>query len=77
MGIFAWLLKFNNAGGSIGVGMGLGKSNARVYNRGKTGTTFADVAGVDEAKQKLQEVVDFLANGEKYRTRTARLQNRA
>jgi len=67
MGLFAWLLKFNNAGGSIGVGMGLGKSNARVYNRGKTGSTFADVAGVDEAKQELQEVVDFLANGEKYR----------
>ncbi|MFB2838503.1 ATP-dependent zinc metalloprotease FtsH [Floridanema evergladense] len=68
MGLFAWLLKFTNTGGgSIGVGMGLGKSNARVYNRGKTGTTFADVAGVDEAKQELQEVVDFLANGEKYR----------
>lgn len=67
VGMFAWLLKFSNSGGSIGVGMGMGKSNARVYNRGKTGTTFADVAGVDEAKQELQEVVDFLANGEKYR----------
>lgn len=67
MGLFAWLLKMSGAGGSIGVGMGLGKSNARVYSRGKTGTNFADVAGVDEAKQELQEVVDFLANGEKYR----------
>ncbi|MBD2185655.1 ATP-dependent zinc metalloprotease FtsH [Aerosakkonema funiforme] len=67
MGLFAWLLKFSNSGGSIGVGMGLGKSNARVYKGGKTGTTFADVAGVDEAKFELQEVVDFLANGEKYR----------
>jgi cell division protease FtsH len=36
-------------------------------NQGKTGTTFADVAGVDEAKQELQEVVDFLADGTKYR----------
>jgi cell division protease FtsH len=45
----------------------VGKSNARVYNQGKTGITFADVAGVDEAKQELQEVVDFLSNGEKYR----------
>lgn len=65
IGAFAWLLKFSNAGGSVG--MSMGKSNARVYNQGKTGTTFADVAGVDEAKQELQEVVDFLANGEKYR----------
>ncbi len=54
-------------GGGVGVGMGMGKSNARVYSQGKTGITFADVAGVDEAKQELQEVVDFLANGEKYR----------
>ncbi|HEY9659619.1 MAG TPA: ATP-dependent metallopeptidase FtsH/Yme1/Tma family protein, partial [Allocoleopsis sp.] len=65
VGAFAWLMKFSQAGG--GVGMSVGKSNARVYNQGKTGTTFADVAGVDEAKQELQEVVDFLANGEKYR----------
>lgn len=67
VGTFAWLLKFSNAGGGMGVGMGVGKSNARVYNQGKTGITFADVAGVDEAKQELQEVVDFLSNGEKYR----------
>jgi cell division protease FtsH len=67
VGTFAWLLKFSNAGGGVGVGMGMGKSQARVYQQGKTGITFADVAGVDEAKQELQEVVDFLANGEKYR----------
>ncbi|UBF27625.1 ATP-dependent zinc metalloprotease FtsH [Kovacikia minuta CCNUW1] len=67
VGAFAWLLKFANAGNGVGIGMGMGKSNARVYNQGKPGITFADVAGVDEAKQELQEVVDFLANGEKYR----------
>lgn len=67
VGAFAWLLKFSNAGGGIGIGMKMGKSNARVYNRGKIGTTFSDVAGADEAKQELQEVVDFLSNGEKYR----------
>ncbi|MEH2273682.1 MAG: ATP-dependent zinc metalloprotease FtsH [Nostoc sp.] len=67
VGAFAWLLKFSNAGGGVGIGMKMGKSNARVYNRGKIGTTFLDVAGADEAKQELQEVVDFLSNGEKYR----------
>ncbi|GFE71057.1 ATP-dependent zinc metalloprotease FtsH [Chroococcus sp. FPU101] len=67
LGTFACLLKFSKANGDIGVGMGMGKSKARVYNQGKTGITFADVAGVDEAKQELQEVVDFLSNGEKYR----------
>lgn len=67
VGAFAWLLKFSNAGGGIGIGMKMGKSNARVYNRGKIGTTFSDVAGADEPKQELQEVVDFLSNGEKYR----------
>ena len=67
VGAFAWLLKFSNTGGGIGIGMKVGKSNARVYNRGKIGTTFLDVAGADEALQELQEVVDFLSNGEKYR----------
>ena len=64
VGTFVWLARSGNAG-SVGVGMNVGKSNARVYNQGKTGTTFADVAGVDEAKQELQEIVDFLANSEK------------
>ena len=67
VGVFAWLMKLSSAGGGIGVGMNVGKSNARVYNQGKTGITFADVAGIDEAKQELQEIVDFLSNGDKYR----------
>ena len=66
VGALAWLAKFSTDGG-VGLGMGVGKSNARVYQKGKTGVTFADVAGIDEAKQELQEVVDFLQNGEKYR----------
>lgn len=67
VGALAWLAKLSTENGGIGVGMGVGKSNARVYQKGKTGVSFADVAGVDEAKQELQEVVDFLQNGEKYR----------
>ena len=67
VGALAWLAKFSTENGGMGVGMGMGKSNARVYQKGKTGISFKDVAGVDEAKQELQEVVDFLQNGEKYR----------
>jgi len=66
-GALVWLTRFSEAGGGIGGLMGIGKSKAKVYNQGKTGIKFADVAGVDEAKQELQEVVDFLRNGEKYR----------
>jgi cell division protease FtsH len=69
VGTFAFLKKFSNAG----AGVGMGKSQARFYNQGKTGITFADVAGVDEAKQELQEVIDFLANGEKYRAIGAKI----
>ena len=66
VGALAWLAKFSTEGG-MGVGMGVGKSNAKIYQQGKTGVKFSDVAGVDEAKQELQEVVDFLQNGDKYR----------
>jgi cell division protease FtsH len=66
-GALAWLTKFSEAGGGFGNVAGVGKSKARVYGQGKTGAKFADVAGVDEAKQELQEVVDFLKDGEKYR----------
>ena len=49
-----------------GMGMGVGKSTAKVYVEKKTGVTFRDVAGQDEAKESLQEVVDFLHNPQKY-----------
>ena len=73
VGAFAWLAK-NGAGGMADV-MGTGKSKARAYSPNKAGSkgngksvvTFADVAGVDEAKQELKEVVDFLKDGDKYR----------
>ena len=45
---------------------GLGKSNARVYMEKRTGVTFKDVAGQDEAKESLQEIIDFLNNPQKY-----------
>ena len=46
--------------------MGVGKANAKVYMEKKTGVTFADVAGQDEAKDSLREIVDFLHNPDKY-----------
>ena len=49
-----------------GGAMGVGKSNAKVYVEKQTGVTFKDVAGQDEAKESLQEVVDFLHNPKRY-----------
>lgn len=53
--------------------MGVGKSNAKVYVEKETGVTFKDVAGEDEAKESLQEVVDFLHNPGKYSAIGAKL----
>lgn len=55
--------KMSKGGGGI---MGVGKSNAKMYVEKSTGVTFKDVAGQDEAKESLQEVVDFLHNPGKY-----------
>ena len=52
----------NSAGGMLGVG----KSNAKMYMQADTGVTFADVAGQEEAKESLVEIIDFLHNPEKY-----------
>ena len=56
---------FNRMGSGSGI-MGVGKSNAKVYVQKETGVTFADVAGEDEAKESLVEIVDFLHNPQKY-----------
>lgn len=56
------------AGKKMGGGiMGVGKSNAKVYMQKETGVSFKDVAGQEEAKESLQEIIDFLHNPEKYR----------
>ena len=60
-------------GGSMGNAMSFGKSNARVYVESKTGIKFSDVAGEDEAKELLQEIVDFLHNPKKYTEIGARM----
>ena len=63
--LFSFL--FRNMAGKMGGGLGnLGKSNAKVYVEKKTGVTFKDVAGQDEAKESLVEIIDFLHNPQKY-----------
>uniref|UniRef100_UPI003AA7DB81 ATP-dependent metallopeptidase FtsH/Yme1/Tma family protein n=1 Tax=Thermophilibacter provencensis TaxID=1852386 RepID=UPI003AA7DB81 len=56
----------NFGGGGFGMGGGLGKSNAKEIKGEETGVTFRDVAGQDEAKESLQEIVSFLKNPENY-----------
>lgn len=52
--------------GGMGNAMSFGKSNAKIYVKAQTGKTFSDVAGQDEAKEALEEIVDFLHNPKKY-----------
>ena len=61
--LLAFLMRRMGGGGGM---MGVGKSTAKVYVEKSTGVTFKDVAGQDEAKESLQEVVDFLHNPRKY-----------
>lgn len=64
VGLLSWLFRrMNKGGGMMG---GVGKSKAKAYVQKETGVTFKDVAGEDEAKESLQEVVDFLHNPGKY-----------
>lgn len=63
--LFLFNLLMHRMGGGGGV-MGVGKSNAKVYVQKETGITFKDVAGEDEAKESLTEIVDFLHNPGKY-----------
>lgn len=76
--IIVWLLmgfmiRKMMGGGSGGGVMGVGKSNAKVYVQKETGVTFKDVAGQDEAKESLTEIVDFLHNPHKYAVIGAKL----
>ena len=57
------IMRYMNKGGGV---MGVGKSKAKAYIQKETGITFRDVAGQDEAKESLQEVVEFLHNPERY-----------
>ena len=66
-------LMFSKMQGGMPNAMQFGKSNAKIYVEAQTGKTFADVAGEDEAKEALREIVDFLHNPEKYAAIGAKL----
>ncbi len=70
VGMIVWMTRRMSKGGGL---MGVGKSNAKMYVEKQTGVTFKDVAGQDEAKESLQEVVDFLHNPGKYTSVGAKL----
>ena len=65
--LFIWLMRraATNLGG--GLGAGLGRSRAKRYEASEQRTTFADVAGIEEAEEELVEIVDFLKNPDRYR----------
>ncbi|MBP8961144.1 ATP-dependent metallopeptidase FtsH/Yme1/Tma family protein, partial [Patescibacteria group bacterium] len=68
--LILFLSRMKNAGGDI---LSFGKSRAKLFQKGKTKITFADVAGNEEAKREVTEIVDFLKNAEKYRKLGARI----
>lgn len=67
---FSLIMRMMNKGGGM---MGVGKNKAKTYVQKETGITFKDVAGQDEAKESLQEVVEFLHNPDKYTAIGAKL----
>ena len=70
LGVFFFIFKAQNKGAQDI--FSFGRSKAKLFAKGKQSVTFADVAGVDEAKKELEEVVDFLKHPEKYRKLGAR-----
>ena len=73
VGIWMFAIRRMGSGGGVGGMMSIGKSKAKIYVESDTKVTFADVAGVDEAKAELQEVIDFLKAPKEYGSLGARM----
>jgi cell division protease FtsH len=73
IGLWIFFARGASGGGSRGGAFGFGKSRAKLLQESKTKVTFADVAGIDEAKQELTEIVDFLKDAKKYTDVGARI----
>ncbi|RDU99371.1 ATP-dependent zinc metalloprotease FtsH [Trinickia dinghuensis] len=65
--VLIWSFMMRAGSGAMRDFSGIGKSRARVYAQTDTGVTFDDIAGIDEAKAELQQIVEFLRHGERYR----------
>ncbi|MGC8482097.1 ATP-dependent zinc metalloprotease FtsH [Thermodesulfobium sp. 4217-1] len=68
-----WLFMLRQAQGGASQAMSFGKSRAKLFHQEKTKTTFKDVAGADEAKQELEEIIDFLKNPAPFRAMGAKI----
>ena len=73
IGLWIFFARGASGGGSRGGAFGFGKSRAKLLQESKTKVTFAEVAGIDEAKQELTEIVDFLKDAKKYTDVGARI----
>ncbi|NOZ72604.1 MAG: ATP-dependent zinc metalloprotease FtsH [Chloroflexi bacterium] len=73
IGFFLWMGRQGGLGGQGSKLFGFGRSKARLYNKEESGVTFDDIAGADEVKLELQEVVDFLRSPQKYHDLGARI----
>jgi cell division protease FtsH len=73
IGLWIFFARGASGGGSRGGAFGFGKSRAKLLQESKIKVTFADVAGIDEAKQELTEIVDFLKDAKKYTDVGARI----
>lgn len=65
--VWQFMMRRAGGGGHMGSMMEIGQSKAKVYVQSETGVKFADVAGIDEAKEELMEIVEFLRNPDRYR----------